>query len=208
MIRILVVDDHKIFRQGVVGLLDSEGPFEVIAEAGTGMDALRLAQDLQPDVVLMDIALPDFDGIEAARRMSEAGVDTRIILLTMFIEPDFTNKSSVANIKGYLIKEDAFDDLVYAIKAVARGERFVSSSLDKPQTINTVNAFLGPPLTSREKEIVALIAEGFTSKEVAEKLYISHKTVENHRSNIMEKLELKGLADLVRYAIRVGIIKP
>ena len=208
MIRILVVDDHKIFRQGIVSLLRAEEEFEVIAEAGSGSNAVRIAQNLHPDVIIMDISLPDFDGIEAARRIKASETGAVVILLTMHKEEELLEMASETGVEGYLLKDDAFDDLVYAIKAGLRGERFTSSSLG-PGPVNPPTYPSAPsPLTRREKEIVALVAEGLTSKEIAEKLFLSVKTVETHRANIMEKLELKGLADLVRYAIKVGLIQP
>ena len=208
MIRILLVDDHKIFRQGITSLLRSEETFKVVGEAGTGNAAVRLAAELTPDVILMDIGLPDIDGIEATKRIKESNPDTAIILLTMVKDEDFFDMASGIDIQGYLLKDDAYDDLLYAIRAVVRGEKYVSSSLlsDPFASPKRSSPSDEPSLTRREKEIITLVAEGFTSKEIADKLFVSIKTIETHRTNIMEKLDLKGLADMVRYAIKNGLI--
>jgi two-component system response regulator NreC len=207
MITVLVVDDHTIFRQGIVSLLNTTEGFEAVAEAGSGSAAVGLAKDLKPQVILMDVSMPDMDGIEAARRIRAAGVDAQIILLTMHKGPELLELASDSGVRGFLLKNDAFSDLLYAIKAVVRGERFVSSSLAEPPVGRQVAPVPAPPLTNREAEIVALIADGLTSKEIAERLVISVKTVETHRANIMEKLGVKNVPELVRYAIRAGIIQ-
>ena len=207
MKKIIVVDDHTIFRQGVTGMLKSVDGVEVIAEAGSGTAAVMLAENHQPDLIIMDIELPELDGLEAAKKIKAAGIKTSIIILTMHKEAELFAMASEEFIDGYLLKDDAFDELVYAIRAVLRGERFISSSLgeikDKPLI---VPAFTDTILTKREREIVAVVAEGLSNKEIAKKLYISVKTVESHRANIMDKLGLKNLAELVKYAVKSGII--
>ncbi|MGR3319274.1 MAG: response regulator [Candidatus Anammoxibacter sp.] len=207
MKKIIVIDDHTIFRQGIIGLLKSVDGVEVIAEAGTGTAAVMLAENHQPDLIIMDIELPELDGIEAAKKIKAAGIKTSIIILTMHKEAELIAMASEEFIDGYLLKDDAFDELVYAIRAVLRGERFISSSLgeikDKPLI---VPAFTDTILTKREREIVSLVAEGLSNKEVAKRLFISVKTVEAHRSHIMKKLGLKSLAELVRYAVKAGIV--
>jgi DNA-binding NarL/FixJ family response regulator len=208
MIRVMVVDDHNIFREGIVSLLKSIDEFEVVAEAGSGSAAVRLANDLHPDVVLMDVSMPDMDGIEAARRMKGAGAAARVILLTMHKAPELLEMAADTGIQGYLLKNDAFSDLLYAIKAVLRGERFTSASLGERSGAAPAVSAPVPCLTRRETEIVALIAAGLSSKEVAQRLSISVKTVETHRGNIMEKLGLKNLPELVKYAIRTGLAQP
>jgi len=207
MITVLVVDDHTIFRQGIVSLLNATEGVEAVAEAGSGSAAVGLAKDLKPHVILMDVSMPDMDGIEAARRIRAAGVDARVILLTMHGGSELLELASDSGIRGFLLKNDAFSDLLYAIKAVVRGERFVSSSLAETPGERQVAPVSPSPLTHREAEIVALIADGLTSKEIAERLVISVKTVETHRANVMEKLGVKNVPELVRYAIRVGIIQ-
>lgn len=206
MTRVMVVDDHTIFRQGIVSLLNSVEGYEVIAESGSGAGAVDMAKDLQPDVIVMDVSMPDMDGIEASRRMKAARIDAEIILLTMHKGDELLEMALDSGIKGYILKEDAFSDLLYAIKAILRGEKFISNSLRKAERPTV--PFLPSSLTRREAEIVTLIAKGMSSKEIAKGLFISVKTVETHRVNIMEKLELKNLAELVRYAVRTGLVKP
>lgn len=205
MIRILVVDDHTIIRQGLIGMLRGVEGFEVVAEAGTGAAAIRFAQDINPDIVIMDMSLPDMDGLEAVRQIKGNGFTGKILFLTMHNDPGYYEAALQIGVTGYLLKDDAMDDLVYAIKAILRGDRFASGSL---KTAPVARLPLQPDsgLTQRENEIVALIAGGNSSKEIAEKLFISVKTIETHRANIMHKLGLKGASDLTKYAIRAGLI--
>ncbi len=208
MIKVIIVDDHPIFRQGIVSLFNSVEDMEVIAEAGSGTAAVRLAQELHPDIIIMDISLPEINGIEAAKRIKKEGIDTRVILLTMHKEAEFLNMAQDLGIRGYLLKEDALGDLIYAIRAVHRGDRFLSSSISSGNTADLSEVHSSPsPLTKREKEIVIHIANGLSSKEIAAKLYVSVKTIETHRSHIMEKLKLKNLAELVRYAVKTGLVR-
>jgi DNA-binding NarL/FixJ family response regulator len=201
----MVVDDHTIFRQGIVSLLNSAGICEVVAEAGSGLAAVDLAREIRPDIIVMDITMPDIDGIEAAKRIKAAGIDTGIILLTMHKGAELLKMAEDTGIQGYLLKDDALSDLLYAIKAVSRGEKFTSMSV---KSGSRPRAAMSPPssLTRREVEIIALVAGGLSSREIAAKLFISVKTVETHRSNVMEKLGLKNLPELVKYALRRGII--
>ncbi len=206
MTRIMVVDDHTILRQGVASLLKSVVDFDVVAEAGTGAAAVRLAADLSPDIIVMDMSLPDMDGIEATRQMKEKGIKSEIIFLTMHNDAGLHEMALQAGVRGYLLKDDAMDDLIYAIKAVLRGESFTSGSLKEDPSAEPV-PHPECPLTHREAEIVALIGEGLGSKDIAEKLFISIKTVETHRSHIMEKLGLRSTAEIVKYAIASGLVK-
>jgi len=205
MTRIIVVDDHTIIRQGLTVLLQGVEGFEVVAEAGSGVAAVRFVLDLSPDIVIMDMSLPDIDGLEAVRRMKENGFKGKILFLTMHNDPGYYEAAQKMGVAGYLLKDDAMDDLLYAIKAVLRGDHFTSGSL---KTVTPVGQTpqLDTSLTHRENEIVTLIAGGDSSKEIAEKFFISVKTVETHRTNIMHKLGIKGAADLTKYAIRVGLI--
>jgi len=207
MTKIMVVDDHTIFRQGIVSLLGHVEGVEVLAETGSGRDAVRLAWELRPDVILLDISLPDIDGIETARRIRNLGIDAGIVLLTMHKEKGLLDIAREVGVSSYILKDDAFQDLVYAIKAVVRGDSFVSSSLLAGSPFKQGLPSTLSPLTRREKEIVYMIAQGLSSKEVAERLFISVKTVETHRARIMRKLELRNTADLVRYAVRTGLVQ-
>ena len=207
MTRIIVVDDHTIIRQGIAGLLKNIKGFEVIAEAGTGKAAVKLVQELNPELVIMDMSLPDMDGLEAVRQIKENNFKGEIVFLTMHNDPGLCEAAARMGAKGYLLKDDAMDDLLYAIKAVMRGERFTSGALkaDSPDSLSGKAGATPPLLTKRESELVALIAGGFSSKAIAEKLFISLKTVETHRSNIMQKLGLKCVADVTKYAIKTGL---
>jgi len=213
MTRIIVVDDHTIIRQGIAGLLNSIEGFEVIAEAGTGAAAVRLVLKLKPELVIMDMSLPDMDGLEVVRQMKEKDFMGEVVFLTMHNDPGLCEAAARLGVKGYLLKDDAMDDLLYAIKAVLRGEHFTSGALkadalDCAQLVTPSRKAGETPLllTKRENEIVALVAEGFRSKEIAEKLFISVKTVETHRANIMQKLGLKGVAEVMKYAIKAGLM--
>lgn len=207
MIRVMVVDDHTMFRQGIVSLPSTAGICEVVAEAGFGAVAVELARDLRPDIIVMDISMPDMDGIEAAKRIKAAGIDTGIILLTMHRGAELLEMAGETGIQGYLLKDDALSDLLYAIKAVLRGEKFTSASIKSGHAQPQEAMPLPASLTKREAEIIALAAQGLSSKEISEKLIISLRTVETHRFNIFEKLGLKNLPELVRYAIRTGLIE-
>lgn len=206
MIRVLVVDDHNMFRQGIVSLLSAKKDIEVVAEAASGADAIKLAKDLRPDIVVLDMALPDMSGIDVAKNLFSAGVSTEIVVLTMYKEKGFLKLAGDIGIKGYLLKDDAFDDLHYAIKAISQGNSFTSSSFARKETTSLPRLPDSMPVTPREKEIIIMIAQGLTSREIAKKLSRSVKTIETHRTNIMEKLGLKNVADIVRYAYKSGLI--
>jgi DNA-binding NarL/FixJ family response regulator len=208
MIRILVVDDHNIFQQGIVSLLASNKEFEVVAEAATGSEAIKFAETLKPDIVILDMVLPDINGIEIAKNIKSLGITTEIVFLTMHKEKNILEMAKDLGVKGYLLKDDAFEDLQYAIKAVHRGEEYISSSFKKKTVYSSLPLVDQSIITPREREIVILIAKGLTSKDIARKLCRSVKTIETHRSNIMEKLELKNIADIVRYAFTSGLIQP
>jgi DNA-binding NarL/FixJ family response regulator len=206
--KILVVDDHTIFRQCIVGQINTQQGCEVVAETGSGAAAVRLAEDLAPDVIIMDISLPDIDGIEAVKRLRQKKGKWKIILLSMYKYPEIVDYLEEIGVDGYLLKNDAFEDLLYAIKAVSEGKRYISPSLLTDETsVSKISSFSLSSLTEREKEIVSLIAEGLTSREIADRLCISIKTVETHRARIMEKLKVRNVAELIRYAIKVGILK-
>ncbi|RPI29031.1 MAG: DNA-binding response regulator [Acidobacteria bacterium] len=207
MTTVMVVDDHTMFRQGVVNALNGVEGYEVVAEASSGAAAVRLAKDLRPDVVVMDISMPDIDGIEAARRIRGASIESRIILLTMLRGSEFLDMAESAGIQGYLLKDDALSDLVYAIKAVCRGEKFTSASLVREMASQSRERSAPSGLSKREREVITLVVKGLSSKEIADHLFISVKTVESHRARIMEKTGAKNLPELVRYAIRAGLIQ-
>ena len=212
-LRTILVEDHTIVREGLRPLLESRGVV-IVGEAGDGLEAVKLAKEQKPDLVIMDLMLPRLSGIEAARRIRKSLPDVKIIMLTIHDEPPFVFKSLEAGANGFLVKESPLDELVSAIKAVMAGETYLSSNF--PRTLlgsyekhrrrgMKMDEFA--LLTKREREILQYIAEGFTSPRIAQTLFISRKTVENHRANIMEKLNIHDTAGLVRYAIKIGLVE-
>ena len=208
-IRILLAEDHVMFRQGLRVLLEQAG-MVVVGEASDGQEALRLAHAHQPDVAVMDIAMPHLNGLETARRLREIMPQTKIVMLTMHSDPPYILEAMHAGALGYVLKTQAAVDLVQAIRDVLQGTVYLS-----PRAAHTlVQAYLTKselppdPLTSREREVLQRIAEGQTTKEIAYFLGLSAKTVESHRINLMRKLDIHETATLVRYAIRRGLITP
>jgi len=211
-IKVLVADDHTILRQGIKALLDNQAGIEVIGEAKDGREALELVERLLPDVILMDIGMPGLNGLEATRRIKKKFPGIKVLVLTMYTNEEYVFQILNAGANGYLVKETAFQDLISAIKAVYRDEAFMSPSISKKvinrytQGIRKTNDTTCDILTTREREILQLIAEGSSSKKIAEALFISPKTVETHRTHIMDKLNIHNRTDLIKYAIRTGIV--
>jgi len=211
-IRVLLVEDHTIVRQGLRRLLEEKG-VEVVGEAEDGRMGLEAARNLEPDVVVMDISMPRLGGIEATRRIRKELSGTKVIILTIHLDENYIFKALDAGANAYLVKETASEDLYEAIEAVMRGETYFSPKIP-PKVIKSYKKMVRSGkkvdefsrLTNREREILQLIAEGYTSKQIGEMLYISDKTVENHRANIMGKLDIHDTAGLVRYAIRIGLV--
>lgn len=207
-VRILLADDHAVVRQGLRALLEREG-FEVVGEASDGHEAIRLCEQHHPDVAVLDVSMPLLNGIDAAREISKSHPATKLVLLTMHTEDHMVLESLRAGVKGYVLKTRAADELVQAIRDVCKGGMYLTQSISR----TIVQAFLSKgtlpesPLTERERQVLQLVAEGKTSKEIASLLFISVKTAESHRSNIMDKLNIHDTAGLVRYAIRNGIIE-
>jgi two-component system, NarL family, response regulator NreC len=207
--RILLADDHVIFRQGLRSLLEQAG-MAVIGEASDGHEALRIAQAQRPDVAVLDIAMPHLNGLETARRLRETMPQTRSVVLTMHTEDPYVLEAMQAGVVGYVLKTQAAADIVQAIRDVHQGGMYLSSRVSR----TVVKAYLtrselpSDPLTTREREILQLIAEGQTTKEIAWRLGLSGKTVESHRINLMRKLNIHETATLVRYAIRRGLTIP
>jgi DNA-binding NarL/FixJ family response regulator len=206
--RILLADDHEVVREGLKVLLEREG-FEVIAEASDGREAIALCAANPPDVSVLDIAMPLLNGIDAAREITKSNARVKVILLTMHTEDHLVLESLRAGVTGYVLKTRASSELVQAIRAVSRGETFLTQSISR----SVVQAFLQKSevpdrkITDRERQVLQLVAEGKTTKEIANLLGISVKTAESHRSNLMDKLDIHDTAGLVRYAIRQGIIQ-
>jgi DNA-binding NarL/FixJ family response regulator len=214
---VLIVDDHPLFREGVKALVGTEKKYDVVGEADNGADALRKAIKLKPELMLVDLSLPDTNGIEVIREIKRSAPDIKIIMLTMHSRVDKILKAFKAGAAGYALKDTAGETLLQAMDAVAKGEYFMDTAVSR-QVIEKLTS--GPEfdhraaasdtaydtLTPREKEIMIFLAEGNRPKEVAQRLGISPKTVENHRSKIMRKLDLKNGQELVRYAARLGLI--
>lgn len=196
MIRILIADDHRIFRQGLAMLMADEPDMELVAEASNGVEALALIRELKPDVAVLDLSMPRPDGIEIARQLSTEGNPLPCLILTMKDEPAIMRHAMLAGAKGYLVKESTFEDFVVAVRHVSSGRLWFDAEVTSAQHIPE-NA---PPLTAREREILSLVAAGLPSKLIAERLYLSQRTVENHRHNIMKKLNIHNVASLVRNA--------
>jgi DNA-binding NarL/FixJ family response regulator len=206
-VRILLADDHQIVRQGLKALLEQKG-FIVAGEAADGHEAIQLAVKLRPDVALLDLVMPLINGINVARTILREFPNTKVILLTMHTEEQYVFDALRAGVSGYVVKTDAATDLAHAIDAVLRGAIFVSSKISG----GIVQAYIEnkgvavDPLTPRERQVLQLIAEGKTTKEIASLLGISVKTGEAHRTKIMSKLGMHSIAGVVRYAIRHGMI--
>jgi len=211
-IRVLLVDDHEIVRAGLRMLFRAEKSVEIAGEASSGYEAIDAVDELAPDVVLMDVAMPGMTGIEATRRIKEKHPEVAVLALTMHEDDQYFFEMLNAGASGYVPKRAAPDDLLSAIRVVSQGEVFIYPSLAKL----LVNDFLqraetGPPetrpeLTPREREVLALIADGLTNREIADALVISVKTVDRHRENIMRKLNLHNRVELVKYALEKGLI--
>lgn len=213
-IKLILVDDHAVVRSGLRMLLEAQSGLEIVGEAETGSEALRKVESLRPDVVLMDIAMPDMNGIEATRRIKESRPETAVLALTMHEDDQYFFEMLNAGASGYVPKRAAPDELITAIRTVSRGEVFLYPSLATrlvQDYLHRVEAgdqpMIHDELTPREREILVLIAEGLTNPEVADRLVISPKTVDRHRENIMRKLNLHSRIDLVKYAIRKGLIE-
>ncbi|MFY9688784.1 MAG: response regulator transcription factor [Candidatus Acidiferrales bacterium] len=214
-VRILIVDDHDLMRRGIKALLQSHAGWEVVGEAHTGREAVTKAEELKPDVVILDISMPDLNGIEAARRIRKSSPNTEVLILSVHYSDQLIRDILEAGVRGYIVKSDSDRDLVIAVETLANHKPFftpratevILSNFNGARPGNDLPESVRDRLTSREREIVQLLAEGKSSKEVASSLGISVKTAETHRANIMRKLQLHTVTDLVRYAVRNQIIE-
>jgi DNA-binding NarL/FixJ family response regulator len=215
-IRLLLADDHTLVRAGMRTLLGTLSDVEVVAEASDGREALRLVEQHRPDVVLMDVTMPELNGLEATARVAKDFPETRVIMLSMHASEEYVLQALNAGAAGYLLKESDIAELELAIKAVARGESYLSPAVSKHVIANYVrrtggenNGPANEPdlLTPRQREVLRLIADGRSTKEIARILNVSVKTVETHRMQLMERLGIHDVAGLVRYALRVGLTK-
>lgn len=212
-IRVLIADDHALVRAGIRALLEKLPEVQVVAEAGDGRDALQLIKTHQPNVVLMDIAMPGLSGLEATKRVVKEFPNVQVLILSMHAGEEYVWQALSAGAAGYLLKGSDFSELSVAINAAVRGEMYLSPPISKQVISDYVRRVGGEEsllerLTPRQREILQLIAEGATTKAIAKRLHISVKTVETHRAQLMERLDIHDVAGLVRYAIKIGLVHP
>ena len=208
MIRILLADDHSLVRQGFSMILEAQPDMQIVGQAGNGREAVDLAAKLRPDVVVMDVAMPELNGIEATRRIIEASPRIRVLALSMHKDSVYVREVLRAGARGYLLKDSGDADLVAAVRAVAQGDGYLSPGVSD-SVLSDYRRHVTDPLdllSSREREVLQMIAEGKTNKEIANSLNLSVYTVEAHRGRIMEKLNLHSTSELVRFALRSGLI--
>lgn len=209
-IRIVLADDHAVLRAGLRALLNAEPDMEVVGEAANGREALERAVEMQPDVIVMDLSMPGQGGIDATRQIKERGLATRVLVLTVHAEHQYLLPVLQAGGAGYVLKQAADTELIQAIRTVHRGEAFLYPTAanllleDYRRRVSTNDEFDG--LSEREKEVLKLTAEGFSSQEIADKLIISAKTVDTYRQRIMDKLDIHHRSELIRYALRKGLL--
>ena len=210
-VRILIADDHKIILDGLRSLLEKNGALTVVGQASDGLTAVRLAAELSPDLVIMDISLPGLNGIDATRRILEANPRVKVIALSMHKDGRYIAEALKGGAMGYLLKESAFDELTAAIRTVMTGQCYLSVSIadlvikDYIRHLEKTGSGVFSVLTPREREVLQSLSEGLSTKEIAARLHLSIKTVETYRSQIMEKLDIHSVAELTKYAIREGI---
>ena len=208
-IRLVLADDHSLVRQGIRAFLEKEG-LSVVGEASDGREAIRLVQERHPSVAILDLEMPLLNGLDAAKTIIQTCPETKVALLTLHREEAYVLEAFRAGVSGYILKSMAADDLVQAIRTICAGNIYVSPSISRTvvDALRSKRDVPADPLSPREREVLQLIAEGKTSKEIANLLGVTPKTAESHRSRIMQKLSIHDVAGLVRYAIRCGLIQP
>lgn len=211
MIRVALADDHHLVRQGIRALLEKDAEIEVIGEAENGQEAVQLVEKLKPDVLVMDVAMPRLNGLEAASRVLSSTEKTKVVMLSMYSDETLVRQAVRNGVSGYLLKRSVSEELLLAIRAAVRGETYLSPGVSKAVLTDLLEKEAGEfglheLLTPREREVLQLIAEGNTNSEMAVKMSISEKTVEKHRASLMSKLEVHDAAALVRLAIKHGLV--
>ena len=213
--RIVLADDHVMFRKGIKNILEGAKDLEVIGEVGDGLKLLEFFKKKTPDMVILDISMPNLRGLEATREIKKVSPNTKVLILTMHKDKEYVYHAVSAGAEGYLLKEDADTELFAAVEKIRKGEHYISPLLSGEVTHALIQAAhrgqatpQSESLTIREREVLKLIAEGITNKEIADLLFISVRTVEHHRANIMRKLNIKNTAHLIKYAIRKGYTAP
>lgn len=212
-LRVLLADDHALVRAGMRALLCELPGMEVVAETGDGLEALSLIGEVRPDVALIDISMPGLNGLELSARARKEYPGTRTVILSMHADDEFVRRALVSGASGYLLKNADRAELEMALRAVSRGETFLSAAVSRRIAEAYARGGASPSgalevLTPRQREVLQLVAEGLSSKEIAYRLDVSVKTVETHRTDLMQRLGIHGVAGLVRYAIRAGIVQP
>jgi DNA-binding NarL/FixJ family response regulator len=210
---ILIVDDHKLVRQGLHTMLESCEGFEVIGEASDGAEALSMAEELQPDIVILDVMMPNMNGIEAAKVFQDRKIKSKIVFLSMHANASYAVRAMHNGAMGYVLKDADFSEVLQALKNVMDGKRYISSAIEQEVfemllSANSEKVDSLEILSTREREVMQLIAEGNTNNVIAQKLSLSTRTVETHRAHIMSKLRLSSHADLIKVAIQYGLISP
>lgn len=210
-IRVLLADDHRILVDGLMSILERQKDVDVVGIAKDGLEAVAMVEQHRPDIVLLDISMPRLNGIDAARRILRDHPETKIAMLSMHADRAYVQESLRVGARGYILKESAAKEVLHAVEAVMRGERFLSRSVrdqvldDYVELVRDSDGPAGSPLSPREREVLQLLAEGHSTKEMAATLNISAKTVESHRKQMMDKLGLYSVAELTKYAIREGL---
>jgi two-component system response regulator NreC len=206
--KILLADDHVLVRQGFKMILSAQPDLQIVGEAGNGREVLELAEKLQPDLVIMDVTMPELNGIEATRRLADVAPRARVLALSMHKDAVYVREILRAGARGYLLKDSADSDLIAAVRSIAKGEAWLSPAVSDAVLTDYRRHVTDPLdlLTSREREVLQMIAEGKTNKEIATSLNLSVYTVEAHRGRVMEKLNLHSTGELVRFALRAGLI--
>lgn len=212
MIRVVIAEDHLMVRAGIRALLEKAGDVHVMGEASNGHEAVEMAKELKPDVLIMDIMMPRMNGIQAAENIRDQKLPTNILILSMYSEPGFVHQALQCGVRGYVLKSSVSDELISAVRAIANGQTYLSDPISEIVIESVINpnaqqtGEFPSGLSPREKEVLQLIAEEYTSGEIAKILFISEKTVEKHRAKLMEKLNVRNIAGLVRMAVKLRLV--